>query len=366
MPLHLSLYLDAIRVLAAVVVFLGHFSQGWLGGGLFWQAQVHAHTAVLVFFVLSGYVIAFTADTKERTLNDYAVARLSRLLSVVLPALLLSAALLFAGEALNPAHYAELARRGHGHTQTSLIGQFFAGLFFLSESWALHVRVLSNTPYWSLAYEFWYYAIFGCIHFLRGRQRVIAATVACLIAGPKILLMAPIWIAGVAAWRWRHRVAPGAALTLAIGTALVIAVLISGPVRSISGGPGGVWWPMEFRYTDHLIGFSFALHIAAVGAITTKGIAIPHSLAKMMAKMIKGFASYTFSIYLFHFPLLVFLGAILPGQPDDPARWASLLITTSFAIFALAQISEKRRTLVKTTLGRILQAIAKRAQPERL
>jgi peptidoglycan/LPS O-acetylase OafA/YrhL len=57
-PAHLSFYLDTLRILAAMVVFLGHFSQGWLGGGWFWQTQAHGHTAVIVFFVLSGYVIA--------------------------------------------------------------------------------------------------------------------------------------------------------------------------------------------------------------------------------------------------------------------------------------------------------------------
>ena len=352
MPVHLSLYLDAIRVLAAVVVFMGHFSQGWLGGGLFWQAQAHAHTAVLVFFVLSGYVIAFSTETKERTLTDYAVARLSRLLSVALPALVLSAALLFAGEALNPAHYAELARRGQGHTQTSLIGEFLAGLFFLSESWALHIRVLSNTPYWSLAYEFWYYVIFGCIHFLRGRQRLIAATAACLVAGPKILLMAPIWIAGVAAWRWRDRIAARAAVPLAIGTALLFVLLVSEPVRKLSTTFGDVWWPMEFRSTDHLIGFIVALHIAALGAIANIGMVIPQGLARM----IKAVSAYTFSIYLFHFPLLVFLGALLPNPSDDHARRAALLLASSLAIFALAQISEKKRAPLKAVLRRILQS----------
>lgn len=332
---------------------MGHFSQGWLGGGLFWQAQAHGHTAVLVFFVLSGYVIAFSAETKDRTLTDYAIARLSRLLSVAIPALMLSAALLLAGETLNPAHYAELARRGQGHTQTSLIGQFLAGLFFLGESWALHIRVLSNTPYWSLAYEFWYYVVFGCIHFLRGRQRLIAVTAACLVAGPKILLMAPIWIAGVAAWRWRHSVSPRVAVPLAITTALLFVLLISEPIRQISITFGGVWWPMEFRSTDHLFGFTVALHIAAVGAIASTRIAIPQRLARM----IKAVSAYTFSIYLFHFPILVFLGARLPNPPDDPARRATLLLASSLAIYVLAQVSEKKRAPLKAALRRILQFI---------
>jgi peptidoglycan/LPS O-acetylase OafA/YrhL len=43
--------------------------------------------AVIVFFVLSGFVIAFVTDGRDRTLAGYALNRLSRLWSVALPAL---------------------------------------------------------------------------------------------------------------------------------------------------------------------------------------------------------------------------------------------------------------------------------------
>ena len=63
----LSLYLDALRFGAAFIVFLSHF--GRVSGGLFWQMQPYGRTAVLVFFVLSGFVIAWVTETKERTLE---------------------------------------------------------------------------------------------------------------------------------------------------------------------------------------------------------------------------------------------------------------------------------------------------------
>lgn len=351
MPANLSLYLDAIRVLAAVVVFMGHFSQQWLGGGLFWQTQVYGHTAVIVFFVLSGYVVSFAAETREGTLRSYATARLSRILSVSIPALAISAALLLVGTAIDPAHYAELEKRGQSFTQTSLVGQFLAGLFFVDESWGVHIRVLGNTPYWSLAYEFWYYVIFGSITFLRGRQRLISATVACLIAGPKILLMAPIWMAGAAAWRWRNKIPDGMAWPLAIGSAVLFALLAGDFSRQQSIAFHDVWWPMEFRSTDHLIGLTVALHIAAIGAIAKRQSPIHPKLAQA----IKSVSVYTFSIYLLHYPLLVFLGAILPGQPDAIVRRTGLLFGTSLAIYALAQISEQRRPSVKVFLNKILK-----------
>jgi peptidoglycan/LPS O-acetylase OafA/YrhL len=80
----LSLYLDLARVAAALVVLLSHC---WLvlfpGYPLHWPGP----PAVIVFFVLSGFVIAYVTDGRDRTIGQYALNRLSRLWSVALPAL---------------------------------------------------------------------------------------------------------------------------------------------------------------------------------------------------------------------------------------------------------------------------------------
>src|SRR3954469_21106348 len=80
----LSVYLDLIRFGAALVVVLSH---AWLI--LFPAVPLHwpGPAAVIVFFVLSGFVIAYVTDGHDRTLADYALNRLSRLGSVGLPAL---------------------------------------------------------------------------------------------------------------------------------------------------------------------------------------------------------------------------------------------------------------------------------------
>lgn len=50
-----------------------------------------SHTAVVLFFVLSGFVIAFTTINKNRGFLQYMEARLGRLYSIVLPGLLITA-----------------------------------------------------------------------------------------------------------------------------------------------------------------------------------------------------------------------------------------------------------------------------------
>ena len=87
----LSLYLDLTRFTAALLVVLGH---AWLV--LFPAHPLHwpGPAAVIVFFVLSGFVIAYVTDGHDRTLADFTLNRLSRLWSVALPALVFGVVLL--------------------------------------------------------------------------------------------------------------------------------------------------------------------------------------------------------------------------------------------------------------------------------
>ena len=82
----LSFYLDGLRFGAAFTVFLAHYSVQRISGGFFWPSFAYGHTAVLVFFVLSGFVIAWVTETRERSLEDYILSRAARLYSVIIPA----------------------------------------------------------------------------------------------------------------------------------------------------------------------------------------------------------------------------------------------------------------------------------------
>ncbi len=61
----LSFYLDGLRFGAAFTVFLAHYSVQRISGGFFWPWFAYGHTAVLVFFVLSGFVIAWVSETRS-------------------------------------------------------------------------------------------------------------------------------------------------------------------------------------------------------------------------------------------------------------------------------------------------------------
>ncbi|WP_164934118.1 acyltransferase family protein [Bradyrhizobium guangzhouense] len=83
-----SVILNFLRAFAAQVVCIGH---AWNFGGL---GTVYAPTdGVLLFFALSGFLIAYTLDNKSRSpsygILDYGIERFARIYTAYLPAMLL-------------------------------------------------------------------------------------------------------------------------------------------------------------------------------------------------------------------------------------------------------------------------------------
>lgn len=161
---NLSIYLDLLRLVAAVEVVLGHARHfvmprlpGFLSG--------HTGEAVAIFFVLSGFVIAFVADRKERTLRSYATARLSRLFSVCLIAL--ASNVVF--DAISR-HYGAQPLTALPYYNGDYLGTLPFSLTFTNELWFSHRVFGTNEPYWSLGFEAAYYAIFAAF-FYGGRRR---------------------------------------------------------------------------------------------------------------------------------------------------------------------------------------------------
>ncbi len=138
----LSLYLDALRFGAALTVFVSHYSTGRISGGLFWQIEHYGRTAVLVFFVLSGFVIAWVSETRERTFEEYGLSRVARLYSVIIPAFILTAALDIGGKAIDPTLYGP----EWGHSMAHPAVGYALSAVFLGESWRIRVPPRLQRP----------------------------------------------------------------------------------------------------------------------------------------------------------------------------------------------------------------------------
>ena len=86
-----SLWLDAIRALAALAVLFGHMAHTRFTGGDYYVLREWnvASDAVVVFFVISGLVIAYAAD-RDGDLGTYSYNRATRIFTVIVPALALT------------------------------------------------------------------------------------------------------------------------------------------------------------------------------------------------------------------------------------------------------------------------------------
>ena len=191
-----SVYLDLTRFLATVMVVLAHFDYfGAIPKGAWGVAAEMGREAVIVFFVLSGFVIASTVAQWRPSARGYAVARLSRLYSVALPVLLLGLACAFAVRAFT----GQLPPQGYALDKLYVYLPFH--LLFLGQHWTLSEVPPYMEPYWSLNYEAWCYLLFGLACYLRGHRRIVMTGLALALMSYKLWLLLPVWLAG--AWKPR-------------------------------------------------------------------------------------------------------------------------------------------------------------------
>jgi len=305
-----SLYLDVLRLAAALVVFVVH-AQYLLPGSipLLWRLGWLGGEAVTVFFVLSGFVIAHVVHTRETRAADYLASRLARLYSVVLPALMLTALLDILGAAVAPSEYG--APLGWG---------MFASLFFVNELWFTSAPPLSNAPFWSLGYEFWYYMLYAAQRYIPDRRRRwTTLLVLGALCGPKILLLLPVWQLGVVAYAITRRqpLRPGMAMLCAVVSAIGLYLLVASDAQADwREATIAALGPVAQRLGPS----SHMLYTYAFGLLTTLHLIAMVALAPLFGRLwsagervIQVTSAQTFAIYLFHYPLLKFLVAVTGG-----------------------------------------------------
>jgi peptidoglycan/LPS O-acetylase OafA/YrhL len=331
-----SLALDAIRFAAAFTVLASHLAWRFFGGGLLGPLEPYGGQAVVVFFVLSGFVIGHVGASSEPAWRDFAAARLARLWSVALPALALTFLLDAIGRAIDPGRYHAMVQYvwdGRWH-------QALSGAFFLDETWGRETAIGTALPYWSLGYEAWYYVIFALAWYPRGTWRWLAVA-ASVAAGPRIMAMAPLWALGLAlyhATRWRP---PPRAWAVPLAAAGVMLwggwVALVGPDARVGGL--GAWFDRPTLAQDYVVAIAFALVLLGVVAGTR---AVERALAPL-ARPIRYLAGATFSLYLMHVPLMMFLLSVLPWQATDFRMRLLLLVAVPLAALAFAAVTERRK-----------------------
>lgn len=332
-----SSFLDMARWMAALLVFVGHLRDPlFLGYGSLSAAERTLAVkgwyfvtgwfgeAVIVFFVLSGYLVGGIGLAKRATgcfvPGDYAIDRFTRLYVAFAPALLLTLVLdvigshYLGGAGLYDGGQAMIAQKlGHlAPFQDNLTWSQFLGTLAMLQTF--HVTPFgSNTPLWTISCEFWFYVVFGLAlaASLGGpgslRRRIVAGVLivaSFALLGSTFPLFLGLWLVGIAValmprpqptWRWP-------ALILFFG--LLFAIRGFGPRLDAL--------PNYLQLRNYAVALSFGLVL-----LTMRGVQA-HWLARI-ATLNRQIADFSFSLYLIHFPLMLFLLSALNAFPAQRA-----------------------------------------------
>lgn len=345
----LSTCLDLIRFAAALVVLVCHAAQARLYEGWFPDVPLAQHYAVVVFFVLSGLVITTSVMRRPSGFVHYAIARAARILPVSLAALAFSTLAFVVVTALggSPQHTDTYGRLSGMGTLLPLV--------FLSESpWG--EGPVWNPPYWSLCYEVWYYALFGAAVFLRGPARIGALAIFALLAGPRILLMFPVWLVGVVLvlTPLARRIGPMAG-------ALLVAAGLTGAwmhtewvmpglhlIRDLAGPYRDDLSFSRFALSDLLLALAVATTFAGLRPLTNRWPA-PWELLAGPARVLAGFS---FTLYLFHWPLLLLAKTLGLTAGNSTAGFLLEVLALLAACHAISFVTERQSGRVRAWLER--------------
>lgn len=299
----------------------------------------------MVFFVLSGLVIAHVIASRPQTIADFAATRLARLWSVVLPALALTFVIDYVGLRVAPELYVD---RPWYHGDDPWL-RYLASATFVHDFWGMGLVPGVNGPFWSISYEFAYYLVFAAVVLVRHRLwSAVLAVAGALLAGPTIMALFPIWLLGVLAYRLVQRPPVGqvAGWLLFSGS---LAVLVASPhLRDLLR-------PYEVDHVhrsvilgDYIDALAFLLNIVAFPAVAP---ALEAWLQRWRRPIVY-LASTSFALYLFHRPLLQLFTYIGPDPAEGWPRRVFVFVGIPLVVALLTPPTEHfKRTLRIRLLG---------------
>ena len=232
---------------------------------------------------------------------------------------------------------------GAATASASASSEYLGSLVFLNEIWSHHAPPGSALPYWSLGFEVWYYVAFGIAFFARRPWNFIGAALVMLAVGPRVAALFPLWLLGFACYRLGRRRPPGPRLGWALCIGALIAFLLYEQVATRYGELYS-----EFSFSperlhdyaqDYIVGILFSLHLYGFRAASAGSA----PLLLRLERPIRWIAGATFSLYLFHVPLIETVVALAPWPVTSGPTRALVFIGVPLIVFALAEVTERRK-----------------------
>ncbi|MDX1915691.1 MAG: acyltransferase family protein [Methylophilus sp.] len=331
-------------------MYMSSFSLVNAKSSLFGYIGMHGHSAVMVFFILSGYLVAYACEKNCMTkasykFEDYFLDRWSRIYSVLLMAIAITAIIDIAGSTFSPIY-----DNPQLIPQDKYIVRLLVNVFSLQGIQGHRIQFGSNPALWSIGYEFIYYMIFGLFYFRKTlfKQRwlcYVLIVMILIISGWSIAIYSLIWLMGVFAYyinklNYMSFKANSWAILAGIG---VLNHLIS--YNGITNNT---------IVNDLIFGFFVALLVC----LNTKGFI---GISARSTKFNSFFAEFSYSVYAFHMPFVFLLCSILlyAHVETELIKYAGFLILVLTLLIAklLSLVSENKRYFYRSTAKQVLALV---------
>ncbi|MDO5033014.1 acyltransferase family protein [Corynebacterium sp.] len=344
--------LDGLRGLAVLAVILYHFFQDFLPGG---------YLGVDMFFVLSGFLITSLLVREFRvngriSLKDFWVRRFRRILPAAVTVLTLCTAL--------------VAALG-GDLAVGIREQFLGTLFFVnnwtqiatSQSYFADNEIQVFAHYWSLAveeqfYVFWPLIMVAVFVMAKRWPRRAPIVVSVVLALASVAAMWALYVPGEDPTRVYYGTD-----THAFG--LLCGAILSLLMTSTSADPKADSWPSagktEARVATVVGTLAFVAYVAQLIWMTATldftyrgGLLLTSILGSLMiwgvarergpltvlfrTGVMRWLGQRSFSLYLWHWPVIMILRALFDGNHNSENPWILGLVAVPIS-FGLAELS---------------------------
>ncbi len=217
-----SEFLNLVKIFSMIAVVLGHFSfrefTHYTVPGFDGSAP---RFAVPLFFILSGYFLMISIDRSKVGASVLLLKKIWSLYYLIIPMLIIVPFLDNIGYEVNAQIYQfkdyYVFERERGPLGAPIfIATLVNSLLYLNEIWIYTLMgmsdmkggivAFSNDPYWFLCYLIPFTILLIIWRMSHGVQKYVLLCIACLIFGPPILLLSPLFFAGSLAYILHKRV----------------------------------------------------------------------------------------------------------------------------------------------------------------
>lgn len=379
-----SSYLDFVRGLAAMAVLFGHAALFFLADSGYTERDFQS-LGVYAFFFLSGFLICYSVFRKfydpDYSFKTFFIDRFCRIYCAFVPALVFVAAIdYFSIDLLSniPAERMDSIGWLHNIEKDYSIQSWIGNLFMLQDYPLFQIaRVAgipensffirsfgSDNPFWTISIEWWIYMAFGITTLIYIRARTLPKLWHLpflgfiffepyyhFVGGPDQCLTMLWGIGGLACFFFLKRPdlfyssAPNHRLFFAGLFILSVLLMFS---RLVMLWMDDVHQPLEFQFASYMGLALFSLLFA---------LRTDWSLPRIIRKIIWFIAEYSYSLYLVHYPLIVFLYLKYPGHDNDSAFfWMAVLLSNIVAIVFWFLFERHHRTIGTWLKNRLVKS----------